>query len=193
MTPAPLPFRLAALALALALGACGSTSTKQDAPKWPELAAAELGSMRNVSVSNGLWIGGSPSEQDLDLASRRGIRRVISLCTRDESPSYDLRTVGQRLGLEVHEIGPRDSDLLGDGCVDRSLSLLSTTGTVKTLMFCLDGSRCAAVFAIHRVVQEGMPLEDALFEARRAGLRQDDVEKVEHHVRRLATSSAPRS
>ena len=193
MTPVPLPNRLAALAMVLTLGACGSPGMKQDAPTWPELAAAELGSMRNVSVSNGLWIGGSPSEQDLDLAARRGVRRVISLCTRDESPSYDLRAVGRRLGLEVHEIGPRDSDLLGDGCVDRSLSLLSSAGSVKTLMFCLDGSRCAAIFAIHRVVQEGMPLKEALFEARRAGLRQDDIEKVERHVGRLSTSPATRS
>jgi protein tyrosine phosphatase (PTP) superfamily phosphohydrolase (DUF442 family) len=171
--------------LGLAVSGCSSTPEGRTAPDWPELRAAELGSMHNVSVSNGLWIGGSPTEKDLDLAYRRGVRRVISLCTREEGLDYDLREVGARLGLEVHEVGPRDSDLLGEVCVDRSLALLGEGAGVKTLMFCQDGSRCAAIFAIHRVIQAGMPLEDALFEARRAGLRPADVDKVKRHVERL--------
>ena len=177
----------AVAAWAFVLVACVATRSRQDVPAWPPLEPAELGQMHNVAVSDGIWIGSEPSQADLDLASRRGIRRVISLCTEAECPAYDLREACRQVGMEYYEVPPRDPAVLDDAAVDRALALLAEaeSGAIRTLMFCSDGSRCAAVFAIHRVVRENMPLEDALLEARRAGLRSDDEKVVRRHVARL--------
>jgi protein tyrosine phosphatase (PTP) superfamily phosphohydrolase (DUF442 family) len=39
------------------------------------------------------------------------------------------------------------------------------------LIFCGTGGRSAMFFAIHRVVDQGVPLDQALLEARRAGMK----------------------
>jgi protein tyrosine phosphatase (PTP) superfamily phosphohydrolase (DUF442 family) len=171
--------------LALALAGCLATGQRQTLPPWPPLRQAELGEMNNVAVSAGIWIGSQPCAADLDLAFRRRIRRVISLCAPGEEPAYDLAATCQRVGLECYTIGPRERGLLDDECVDRALALLGEDERESTLMFCPDGSRAAAVFAIHRVVHERMPLDEALLEARRMGLRPDADEVVTRHVDRL--------
>jgi protein tyrosine phosphatase (PTP) superfamily phosphohydrolase (DUF442 family) len=177
--------RLAPLVLGCALAACVSSGGRETVPAWPPLEPAELGGMHNVAVSDGIWIGSEPSEADLDLAYRRGIRRVISLCTYEERPAYDLRAACERIGLYCLEAAPTQPGVLSDTCVDRALALLGDGSGEKTLMFCPDGSRSAAVFAIERVVREGMPLDQALLEAHRAGLPGGDDELVRAHVERL--------
>ncbi len=180
----------ASILLAVAFAACVSSGGRETVPAWPPLEAAELGGMHNVAVSDGIWIGSEPSEADLDLAYRRGIRRVISLCTFEERPAYDLRAACARIGLYCLEASPAEPDALSAGCVDRALALLGDGSGEKTLMFCPDGSRSAAVFAIERVVREGMPLDEALLEAHRTGLPGADDHIVRVHVERLTARSA---
>ncbi len=172
---------------ALVLAACAGPRSRETVPAWPPLEPAELGEMHNVAVSDGIWIGSEPCVADLDLAYRRGIRRVISLCAAAECPEYDLRVACESLGMQCYQISPRDPAALDEEAVDRALALLAEAESsgIRTLMFSSDGSRCAAIFAIHRVVREDMPLEEALLEARRAGLRSGDEAVVRRHAERL--------
>ncbi len=177
---------MALCAALLPLVACQTTG-KAALPD-NELASAQLGSMHNVFVYDSLWFGGAPSVEDLDLAQRRGIVRVIDMCTPEESPELDLRRECQRLNLRWHDLGLRSDGEVPESAVDLVLALLADPAQPETLMFCGDGSRCAMLFAIHRVVNGGIWLDDALLEARRAGMRSGVAEEfVRRQVERLCT------
>lgn len=178
---------LRALAAATLLAACGSPPKQAPAPAYPPLEVAELGSMRNVSTSAGLWLGGQPTAKDMDLARRRGVERVIALGSAREVP-FDLPGTCRSLGLECHLLGLPPGEPPPDAAVDRVLALLAEEPRRDTLLFCEDGSRSAALVAVHRVVNVGLSVEDALAEARRAGVRTVQAEEfVREQVARLSS------
>jgi hypothetical protein len=53
------------------------------------------------------------------------------------------------------------------------------------LMYCGTGRRCAAFLAIHRAADLDVPLDEAIAEARRAGMRPEDEAFVQAQVERL--------
>jgi len=177
--------RLLVCALALAGLACRGGSKTTEAPPWPPLESAELGSMPNVSFSDGVWIGGTPTPSDLDLARRRGIVTVVDLRTREERPSEDVALACRELGLEYVDMGLRPEET-PDSAVDQVLHLLSESDSNKVLLFCSDGSRSAMFLAVHRVLDQGLPLEKALAEARRSGMPQEGEVFVRRQVERLS-------
>jgi len=177
---------LAICALVLPLVGCRATGKAAIADDG--LVSTELGSMHNVFMHERLWFGGVPSAEDLDLAQRRGIVQVIDMCTPEEAPDYDLRRECQRLDLRWRDCGLRSDGEVPNAAVDLVLALLADPSEPETLMFCGDGSRCAMLFAVHRVVNGGLSLEDALLEARRAGMRSGPSEEfVKRQVDRLCS------
>lgn len=184
----PLP-RLSPLLIALGLALVGCRSSQTEAAhSWPDLEVRELGSMRQVVHAQGLWFGSAPSEADLELAQRRGIQRVIDLCPRSQQ---EIASLCANLRLEY--IGVPVSAAARDRvALDHVLALLGEDQPPRTLMFCEDGSVCAMLFAIHRVVHQGLPLADALLEARTAGLSGQPQEAcVRSEVARRASRPPP--
>jgi len=138
--------------------------------------------MRNVFFAAGIWLGGAPAPEDLDLASRRGVERVVALWEGE----YDVQPVCDALGLELLEIDLPDEGDLAPGAVDRIVALLGEAPRRKTLIYSRDGATSATLFAIHRVVNEGMPLTRALGEARRAGMpAREGEQRLRKQVARL--------
>ena len=79
-------------------GACRS-APEDVPPRFAPLESSELGTMHNVSVSDGLWFGGQPTTEDLDLARRRGIERIIAVSLPGELGDLDLEDLCQTLGF----------------------------------------------------------------------------------------------
>tara|TARA_R110002072_G_scaffold58824_3_gene149508 strand:- start:8040 stop:8576 length:537 start_codon:yes stop_codon:yes gene_type:complete len=159
--------------LALTLGSVtvGCRTTRRPVkPSWPVLEPAELGQMPNVSVTAGIWAGGQPSLEDLALAQRRGVARVIALCTQAECAASGIAAACKELNLEWHSFGPEKEGPLPDDAVVRALNLLADPNAPPTLLFCRDGSVTAMVLAVHRMVHEGVDEDQALMDARRGGL-----------------------
>ena len=179
MTPSLANSLLASL---LALGACRAPEA-QGVSDWPPMVAGEMGSMDTVAYAEELWFGSAPDADALRLARRRGVERVIDLCPRG---GPDLRAVAEGVGLAWVAI-PIPVEAAADGTVDEVLAALRAPQ--RTLMFCSEGDVSAALFAIHRAVQVGVPLEAALQEARRAGLDPDPGEAlVRRQVARLSAA-----
>lgn len=134
-----------------------------------------MGSMNNVSVSGNIWMGSAPAPDDLDLAARRGIERVIDLRSSAEREvagraTEEFVAACQELGLELLEVEvPEDLSATRNSTVDEVVSLLADHES-RTLLLCRDGRRSAVFFALHRIVNEDVSVEDALIEARRCGM-----------------------
>ena len=180
------PRALVALGL-LVLSACGATRGPAVA-SYPELRPARLGSMRNVRVcAETTWFGSVPSTDDLDLAARRGVRRVVDLRAPSErAADPGVRGDARALGLEY--VAPE----LPEDAVDTTEAQLEVVlghfadvvghsghdhTHERVLLFCEDGSRCALFFAVHRAAHDGVPLDEALLEARRNGVKGADRER----------------
>jgi len=179
--------RLLLAAVVLGAGAaCAGPRGSEDVPPFVPLTAAELGGMHNVSFSEGWWLGSAPTPADLDLAKRRGVERVVSIQHVDER-SDDLRRACGEMDLEYVEMNVRHEIGLSDRLVDRILPLFADGRS--TLLFCEDGARSAAMFAVHRAVDQGMPIDTALQEARAAGMRPGESEEwVREQVERIAVA-----
>lgn len=170
----------AALLLLLALGAsaCRSDRGAETSAAYPPIVSSDFGEMRNVSVAGPIWFGTFPSREDLELARRRGVMRVIDLASpaevAAESPP-DYARECQRLRIELLAGAIQTEDPQTDDAVDLVLQWLapkeSGAPCEPTLMFDGSGGRCASFLAIHRAVELGVPLEEALVEARRAGMK----------------------
>ncbi|MEM7518281.1 MAG: sulfur transferase domain-containing protein [Planctomycetota bacterium] len=159
-----------ALALVLSVAACRTGGDRRVEPQSIPLRSSEMGSMHNVSVAGSIWFGGIPDAADLDLAQRRGIRTVIALCEPGWDPA-PLETRVGALGMNFVRVPVREGDSIPDGSVDRVLEALATSDEEPALMFCDTGGQSAMFFAIHRVIRGELPLEEALVEARRAGMK----------------------
>lgn len=179
------------LLLALALPGCRSGGAAAPVVIGAKVTPAEFGSMHNVSRVGALWIGSYPSPSDLDLAARRGVDVVIDLSAESERPGWDLAAACGRFGIEHVRIGVASPKRVGDEEVDRCLAALRRAGGRQALLFCAHGDRAAMFLAIHRAADQGLPIADALDEARRAGMKPGLPEAfVRQQVERLAAQAA---
>lgn len=175
------PLRLAALLGVLAFAsACGTTQSQGTSASYPPIETADLGEMRNVSTMGSIWFGAMPGQEDLELASRRGVERVIDLSTSEERGEYSIATACSRLELKYCSAAIRAQGPPSDESVDFVMELLAEAcpardaesgNDVRTLMVDGSGGRCASFIAIYRVLWLDVPLEEALVEARRAGMK----------------------
>lgn len=183
------------LALLLVVPGCRATDAgvERSTSEAPPVEPAEFGSMRNVSVSGSAWIGSRPGVKDLDLAARRGIVAAIDLACTPNAASRDLESACAVHRIEYvpvglgFENGGRGEITGGD--VERVLGELRRRAGKPHLFFCAHGDRAAMLFAIHRVLDADVPLEQALVDARRAGMKAGRSESfVREQVERLSVA-----
>ena len=179
------------LALAFA-GACRTGPPAEEPPAYPRLVPADFGAMHNVSRVGELWIGGMPNADDLELAQRRGVELVLDLSVPSEVRTCDVAVECRKLGIDYATAGIAADSKLTSESVDLVLAELDREPEVPTLMFSGTGARCASYLAVYRVVRQGVPLEEALIEARRAGMQAGPAaDFVRNEVARLSGDEGP--
>jgi hypothetical protein len=134
---------------------------------------ATSGGVRLLDVPNGgaVWISGSPSREDLDLARRRGVAAAIDVSTPDEAEGREVARACAEFGIEYVGMRCDNRDRMCDELVDRVLAELRQRSHEAVMLFSGDSSRAAMLLAIHRIVDEHLPIERALVEARRSGMK----------------------
>ena len=137
---------------------------------------ATLGETRNVHSCGKLFLAGQPTQDDFDLIKQRGIKRVITL-RRDGEVDWDEAAKAKATGLEFVSIPFAQPDSLTDKVFDQVRSLLKEADKKPTLLHCGSANRVGAVWLTHRVLDEGVPLETAIKEAKQIGLRSPAYEE----------------
>ena len=152
--------------------------------------STELGRLRGVTVVGAIWIAPVPGREELELARRRGIVTLLDLCTDAETATEVLRQACLDNAIEYVGVRPSQGEIVSDALVDRVLGEILRYQERPLLIVSGSGSRAAMLFAVHRVVHDGLPLEQALVEARRSGMKPGHPEVfVRRQAERLA---APR-
>ena len=156
-------------------------------PSWLELEASDFGSMHNVSKCGEVWFGGGITAEDVELAYRRGVESILGLGFPDEDPGFDLGRACADRSINLYDpklLGPDD---LTDQDADFALNLFRDPKRRPLLVVCGTGSNGATFFALWRALDHKMPLDEALEEARRAGMQLGPLETyVREQVERLS-------
>jgi len=179
------------VATALAAGCRSLDLREPEEQLWPDVVEAELGSMLNTHQCGVFWVGGRPSEEDLDLANRRGIKTIVNAATPSECVEYDLAKVCSSYELGIIDLGVSDEGITSAD-VDFFLQQIDGAPEGDVLLFCGNGSRAAMLFAIYRATRVGVPVDEAIVEARRAGMKPGRPEEfIREQVARLGTAQRP--
>ena len=139
-----------------------------------KLEPAELGKTANVHSCGGLFLSGQFTREDIELIKKRGIERIVTL-RADGEVAWDEKAAVEGAGLEFRSVPFRAPEALTDDVFDEVRKLLRSPGD-KTLLHCGSANRVGGVWLPYRVLDEGVPLEVALEEARKIGLRSADIE-----------------
>jgi len=142
----------------------------QEAAKAPALRTDKLGTTEIVHSFGATLLAGQPSADDLAEAKRRGVKTVVSLREENEM-DWDEPAKVKELGLTFQRYGFRAPETLTDDVFDKTLKLLADKSNSPVLLHCSSANRVGAIWLAHRVVNDGISVEDARSEAKTVGLR----------------------
>ncbi|MBL4698935.1 MAG: M20/M25/M40 family metallo-hydrolase [Phycisphaerales bacterium] len=167
---------VSAMSLLLCLGALGSVQTQAHAaflpsaalhvsvePDWSELSAKK-------SKAGRLTFYGQPRKSEIEAFALAGGQVVINARTHEEMNKlgYDEQAFVESLGLSYVHI-PTSDATFGYGLRDKFTKAMAET--VGPVMFhCLSGSRAAGIYALSRVEQGGLSVDEAIKEAKSLGM-----------------------
>jgi protein tyrosine phosphatase (PTP) superfamily phosphohydrolase (DUF442 family) len=146
----------------------------QAAPATGTLVSTSLGSTPNVHSHNTTLLCGQPSQEDLALAKQQGIQVVLSLRGEDEI-DWDEQAVAEQLGLQFKRVEFHDPETLTDDVIAQTREILRNgqENNQPVMVHCGSANRVGAVWFVHRVLDQEVPIEQAEQEAREVGLRNE--------------------
>lgn len=164
--------RLLALLLLLAL----PWSVGCAAPP-PTVEPAEFGATPNLHRCGEVYLAGQPSPGGFARAREAGVVHVINLRTQAEDLGCDEPAIVVALGM-TYEHQPFRSPASMDATLLDAVreSLRNAEGPV--MMHCKSANRAGAAWLPYRVLDQGVPLEQALEEAHTIGLRSAEHEQA---------------
>lgn len=182
--------RAATLALA-ALAACAAPPASDEhlsghrAITTDSLEPYACGTIQRLHTQGGVFLASQPAPADFEQAEEGGVRTVVNLRKDAEQPDFDERAFVEGLGVAYVHLPWSGPDELTETVFDEARAILSTAER-PMLVHCSSGNRVGAVWIPYRVLDQGVPLEDALAEARTIGLRSPAfeakaIEYVERH------------
>lgn len=124
---------------------------------------------------------GQPSREALEGLAKLGFRTVVNLRREDEDGIKDERAIVEALGIRYVHV-PMTASSLNRGDVKAVAKVLEDPRSGPVLLHCSSSVRVGAVWALIRAAS-GMPIEDAMAEGKKAGLRGEAMIEA---VRRVA-------
>lgn len=184
----------AAAALALLPTSCGpgrGWGAASPRAHWAE--EGSIGSTKMLVVDGDICLGGQPSAEDFSGAARDGsLRSVLNYRRAEEPKGFDEPALLDVLGLEYHHLPYNGAAQLTDDVFDETFRIIESAPR-PLMIHCASGNRVGAVWMAWRQLRDGYTEEEALDEARRAGLRSEDyVEVARRYVERRRTGGADR-
>ena len=184
----------AAVLFGLVLGACRSdeSAPRSSAPEAvttvrtidgsavdvaPTLEPWGCGTIPNMHVLGDVYTAGQPEVSDFALVRDLGVRTVINLRNERELGAFDERATVEDLGLAYRNIpfgGPAE---LSDQVLDQARVAMAGAEP-PILLHCGSANRVGAVWIAWRALDEGVPLEQAVAEAKEVGLRSPELERI---------------
>lgn len=128
---------------------------------------------------------------DIPALQAAGVRQVIDLSRDEETPGFDEAAALHKVGIGYHNLPIHGASDLDDANVARFDQLLAAAGDQRTLVHCASGNRVGAMIALRAATFGGLPIEAALAEGRRWGLKSLEPAVRERLNRRTDAAVTP--
>ena len=140
---------------------------------------------------DGLLLGGQPTAKQLKAMGKAGYRTVIDLRPLAEDRGFDEEKAVRKAKMEYTNIAVTP-DSLDASTVKYFLTVLSNAAR-PVLIHCGSGSRAGALYYAWLVLEKGVPEDQAVEQARAAGLSDPDLgQRVHELVNELKASRRPK-
>ena len=182
--------RLTIIACTLTALASACHGQQDRTPAKSEVELAQLGETRNVHACGNLFLAGQFTSEDMASHRKAGVERIISLRTEGEI-EWNEQSVVEASGLEFVSVPVSGQAALTDAVFEKIRTLLRENAT-GTMLHCGSANRVGTVWLPYRVLDQGVPLEQARREAKTIGMRNADYEaKALDYVRRMQALDSP--
>lgn len=157
----------------------------QASPDDPQsLQPVELGSAEPAHRVGQVYLAGQPDQEDVPGLKAKGIKTVISLRT-DGEVSWDEKAAVEAAGMEFVNLPFLSDEDLTDEVFDQVREVLRDKDQQPVLLHCGAAVRVGAVWMAHRVLDDGLGIEEALKEAKEVGLSSEGYQrKAEEYIER---------
>ncbi len=167
-----LPTRLIACLLMATPAFLVQADAQENQPE--AIKQATLGNTKNVHRAGDLFFAGQLTADDIKPIAAAKVSRVITLRT-DGEIDWDEKKAIEAAGMTFIQVPFRSPESLTDDVFDKIRELLRDQ-TSTTLFHCGSANRVGGAWLPYRVLDEGVPLEKALTEAREIGLKTPFIE-----------------
>jgi len=161
------------------------------APTWAAdvLDTKALAALPNsANPAPNLATAGAVQAKDIAVIAGAGVRHVIDLRVDSETPDFDEAAAVRNAGMLYHNLPIRGAEDLTPDNAARFDRLIIEAGDAPTLIHCTSSNRVGALAALRAAWIHGQPVEAALAEGRRWGLK-----GLESAVRERLTASGASS
>ena len=184
------PLLLLALALA-ALAAGVLLSSSPSSAQGTKFKKVWLSNMRNAHEFGDIYLGGTVSPPALKEArQKKGVRTVVNLRLPGEQIDWDEGHTCRRYGMEYFNPGFKTPNTLSDRLITMLRELLADPRKRPILMHDSSGARTGAIWLAYRTLDDTVPYEQALNEARGLGLKKGELEdRVKKYITGVQTGA----
>jgi uncharacterized protein (TIGR01244 family) len=162
-------------------------ASAQKPPDTEKLEPYSCGSIQRMHTLGGVFLASQPAAEDLQHAKEGGIKTVVDLRKPEENRGFDEPKRVQELGLTYVSIPFQSPEELTPELLDRARAVLNDDSKKPILLHCSSANRVGAVWLAHRIVDGGLPWDQALAEAKTVGLK---LPAYEDKVREYLTHAA---
>lgn len=144
------------------------------------LEACTVAGLEPCTRVGNVLLAGQPSSAALAALAEQGTTAVLDLRLEDEARGYDEAARAAELGLDYERLGFGGGRPLDDALLDAvraRLAVQRAPGSGDLLLHCASAVRVGAVWLAARVLDEGVPWDTALAEARAVGLANAALEE----------------
>ncbi|MBI5758292.1 MAG: protein tyrosine phosphatase family protein [Planctomycetales bacterium] len=153
----------------------------------PKLEACKIGKAQPSHRLGNLYLAGQPQAEDFQLAKEQGIKTVLNLRKKEEL-TWDEEAAVKKLGLTYINLPFASPAELKDEVFDQARKVLRDKERQPLLLHCASANRVGAIWLAHRVLDDKVPYEQALDEARKVGLKAPPLEEAaKNYISRVQT------
>lgn len=174
--------------VALAAVGCHSPERRAQRRGPAPIDSMELGHVQSCFQCGDVYLGSLPNSDDVELASRRGVRTLIDVTPPGFEPDFSIAKAARDFGLAYVRI-PVEPSGADDLQVDAALAQLSNPERGLSFLFGVTSGTPALLMGIYRSHHGGVELEQAIEDALRVGMEPGASEDTfRRQIERLATA-----
>lgn len=171
-------------ALALGLFAPAALAAAKEASSSNSLEPYECGDVDRIHTLDKFFLASQPAPNDFEQAKKGGIRTVINL-RHPEETDFNEKDIVTTMGMAYHNVPWNGPEELTPEVFEKTRKLLRTAER-PILLHCSSANRVGAVWIPFRALDMGVPLEQAVQEAKTIGLKSPAYEeKARQYVRNI--------